>query len=441
MSEQEATLDEFTNSDISADDDSDELFGLGKIPADWEIKPLAESAHVIPGNSPPSETYNETGDGLPFFQGNSNFGHFHPEVDTWCSDSRKEAETNDILISIRAPVGDLNIADIHCCIGRGLAALRPTDLNGLYLYYNLAERKTWLSRLATGSTFKAINKTDLQLLDIPIPSVSEQRKIATTLYNIDQAIQKTDAIIEQTEQVQRGIEQRLFCEGYSGDSDTEQKRLVTIPKEWKFEKLSEHTIDSAFGPRFNSDKYDKKGNIATLRTTDLNERGHISLSTMPVANLERDDIEDHLLKLGDFIITRSGTTGIGAVWDGYDKPTIPGAFLIRFRLEDTLNPHFLKYYVNSPVGRKRINRRAQGGVQKNLAGSDLLNMNFPIPNKKEQKQIIEVLDTTENQIKHERQYKNQLQRLKKSLMQDLLSGKVRTTDTNIQVPDEVAQHG
>jgi len=196
---EDPTLDEFTDSSERETERKSEsrreLFGLGKMPAGWEIEPLPESVEIIPGNSPPSSTYNEDGEGLSFFQDNSDFGHFHPEADTWCSDPRKEAEENNILISIRAPVGDLNISDQHCCIGRGLAALRPRSINGLYLFYHLAERKSWLSRLATGSTFKSITKGDLQHLDIPSPPLGEQRKIATVLYTIDRAIQNTDELI------------------------------------------------------------------------------------------------------------------------------------------------------------------------------------------------------------------------------------------------------
>lgn len=314
-------------------------------------------------------------------------------------------------------------------------------LNPNYLYQYLAYKNSYLVSLSAGSGQQNISKSILEKFKIPIPSIYEQRKIATVLYIVDQAIQKTDKIIKQTGRTQRGIEQRLFQEGYFDHPDVKEQRLVTIPSDWKFEQLSKHTKDSAFGPRFSSDRYGKDGSIATLRTTDLNDRGHITYETMPVANLEQSEIEDHLLEPADFMITRSGTTGIGTVWGEYDKPTVPGAFLIRFRFEESISSQFMKYYVNSSIGRKRINRRAKGGVQKNLAGSDLLNMRFPIPSMDEQEKIVEVLDTTERRIKSEHKFKSRLQRFKQGLMQDLLSGAVRTHDTDIDIPEAVLANG
>jgi type I restriction enzyme S subunit len=329
-------------------------------------------------------------------------------------------------------------------INQDLKALEPdrNQINPEYLFQAISGLSEDIrgSCKKTGTTVESIQTNVLKQYPVPVPPFSEQHKIATILFTIDQAIEKTDDVLQQTKRVQQGVEQRLFQEGFFNYTDIEEKRLVKMPKDWDFDQLSEHTLDSAFGPRFGSERYDEGGNIATLRTTDLDDQGHISLDTMPVADLEQSEVEEHLLEPGDFIITRSGTTGIGTVWEGYDTPTIPGAFLIRFRLKDTLYPNFLKYYVNSSIGRRRVNRRAKGGVQKNLAGSDLLNMRFPIPNKEEQRKIIEVLDTLEERIQHEHKYKSQLKRLKQSLQQDLLSGKVRTTDTNIEVPDKIAQY-
>ncbi|MFC7325493.1 restriction endonuclease subunit S [Halorubrum rutilum] len=315
--------------------------------------------------------------------------------------------------------------------------------SNMFIMYSLNSYPVWKQAYsrARGTGRKRINLNQLKEVQVPTPPLPEQRKIATVLYTVDQAIEKTEDTIQQTRRVQKGLEQHLFQKGLFNHSDIKEKRLVKLPDEWEFDQLSEHTMDSAFGPRFGSEKYNENGNIATLRTTDLDDQGHISFDTMPVADLEENEIEEHLLEPGDFIITRSGTTGIGTVWEGYDKPTIPGAFLIRFRLNDTLDPNFLKYYVNSSIGRKRVNRRAKGGVQKNLAGSDLLNMRFPIPTKEEQEEIVEVFSTIEDRIQYEQEYKSKLQRLKQGLQQDLLSGTVRTTDTNIEVPDEIAQHG
>src|SRR5680860_802479 len=95
------------------------------VPRGWTEARLDEVAHVEMGQSPPSSSYNEDREGLPFFQGKAEFGALYPEPKKWCTDPKKLASKDDVLISVRAPVGPTNLAPEKCCIGRGLAALSP----------------------------------------------------------------------------------------------------------------------------------------------------------------------------------------------------------------------------------------------------------------------------------------------------------------------------
>lgn len=128
---------------------------------------LSEIAEITMGQSPPSSAYNINSEGLPFFQGKAEFGSTHPTPRKWCSEPKKLAQENDILMSVRAPVGAINIADQKCCIGRGLAAISYDHVD--YLYYFLLTQEHNLDKQGTGSTFKAINKTVLQNIEVPIP--------------------------------------------------------------------------------------------------------------------------------------------------------------------------------------------------------------------------------------------------------------------------------
>lgn len=146
-------------------------------------RPLGEIANVLSGQSPPGHTYNEIGDGLPFFQGKAEFGDVHPRPTKWCSAPVKIADAGDILISVRAPVGPTNIAAEKCCIGRGLAAIKPNPsvADRDYVRYFLRYVEPALAQKGQGSTFAAINRKDLSSLIIPLPSVAEQRRIADIL--------------------------------------------------------------------------------------------------------------------------------------------------------------------------------------------------------------------------------------------------------------------
>lgn len=144
---------------------------------------LGDICTINMGQSPSSSTYNSTGEGLPFFQGNADFGDIHPTVRTWCSNPIKIAEKGDLLISVRAPIGALNIANEQCCIGRGLAALTNCTKNIYkeYLWFALLSKIDELNSKGTGSTFKSINKKILAETSIPLPSLERQKQIAKQL--------------------------------------------------------------------------------------------------------------------------------------------------------------------------------------------------------------------------------------------------------------------
>ena len=167
---------------------------------------LCDVAHITMGSSPDSEYYNENGEGLPFYQGKTEFGDMYikPAV-IFCTEPVREADVNDILMSVRAPVGAVNIAQEHCCIGRGLAAIRTKSekMTPLFLYYALKIKEDNIAALGTGSTFKAINKDVVYSIQIPASTMDEQQKFVAIAQQADkskfelrQAIDKIDKVMK-----------------------------------------------------------------------------------------------------------------------------------------------------------------------------------------------------------------------------------------------------
>ena len=154
------------------------------------VRPLTEYCTLNMGQSPDSKTYNTQGKGIPFYQGNADFGETHPITRVWCSAPVKVAEEGDILISVRAPIGAMNMAVERCCIGRGLAALTPirNKCSKQFLYYALQSKVDSLIAQGTGSTFKAISKKVLEATRIPAYSTIEQEQIAETIGHVDNTI-------------------------------------------------------------------------------------------------------------------------------------------------------------------------------------------------------------------------------------------------------------
>ncbi len=146
-------------------------------------KSLSEVSEIIMGQSPSSNSYNTTRNGLPFFQGKSEFGEFYPTPVKWCTAPTKIAEAGDILISVRAPVGPTNLANEKCCIGRGLAAIRaiPQIINRDFLWLQIRHLESFIAEKGQGSTFEAIGGDDLRQLQIYTPDLETQIQISSRL--------------------------------------------------------------------------------------------------------------------------------------------------------------------------------------------------------------------------------------------------------------------
>lgn len=160
--------------------------------------PLKEVCLINMGQSPDSDSYNFEQEGIPFFQGNADFGDRYPINRVWCSSPTKVAHTGDILISVRAPIGALNYAKEECCIGRGLAAVTPkTDsVSSEFIYWLLKAKKLELNSKGTGSTFKAIGRKVLEETLMPDIALEIQKEYARNIEKVNFIIQSRKRELE-----------------------------------------------------------------------------------------------------------------------------------------------------------------------------------------------------------------------------------------------------
>lgn len=166
---------------------------------------LKDVCAINMGQSPDSNSYNENGKGVPFFQGNADFGERYPITRKWCSAPTKMAAPEDILISVRAPIGAMNYAKEDCCIGRGLAALTPdkSKVSPEYIFWLLKSKNEELNSKGTGSTFKAIGRKALEETLVPDISLGKQTEYSTILEKVygvilsrKQELQKLDELVK-----------------------------------------------------------------------------------------------------------------------------------------------------------------------------------------------------------------------------------------------------
>ncbi len=221
---------------------------------------LGEISIITMGQSPKSEFYSEI-DGTPFLQGNRTFQHIYPIIDTYTKKVTKLANANDILFSVRAPVGDINIAPVDLCIGRGLCAIRSINNNQEFLFYLLKSIINELESQATGTIFSSVNKKTLENFIVNIPNEKQQKNIGTILSNLDKKIELNQKIIANLEELSQTLFKRWFVDFEfpdengnpykSSGGEMVDSELGEIPKGWECVYLKDivHHKKDTFNPK------------------------------------------------------------------------------------------------------------------------------------------------------------------------------------------------
>ena len=174
------------------------------------LKKLKDECYIVMGQSPSSEFYNQTRDGIPFLQGRKTFGDKFPTIDTWTTKPSKIGSKNSVLMSVRAPVGDVNIAPFDICIGRGLASIKMKNNHNQYLYYLLKNNVEKIKNKSSGTVFDAINRNDLENLVLNFNDEIEQIKIEKVLSDIDKKVELNNEINNDLHELLKNIYEDWF---------------------------------------------------------------------------------------------------------------------------------------------------------------------------------------------------------------------------------------
>ena len=199
---------------------------------EWKMVRLGDCSKVVMGQSPSSSSYNSDGEGLPFYQGNADFGVINPKVRYYCTEPTKFANVDSVLMSVRAPIGALNIANSYCCIGRGLCAISGIDGVSYfkYLYYYLLKKQAYIQSLGTGSTFKAITGKVVNDLLITLPNIEKQQQIAAVLDKASELVEKRKAQLAELDSLAESIFYDMFGDPVTNEKGWKKERLNTLGK-------------------------------------------------------------------------------------------------------------------------------------------------------------------------------------------------------------------
>lgn len=372
---------------------------------------LEEICAINMGQSPDSSTYNEDGNGLPFFQGNADFGEIYPAVRMWCSEPTKIAREKDILISVRAPIGALNIANCECCIGRGLAALTVNEdiCAQEYLWHVLSGKVDELNSKGTGSTFKAINKKTLSETEIPLPPIDEQRKIAAILDKVSDLIAKRQQQLDKLDEMIKARFMEIF-----GDSETNTKNWRVLP----MSKIC--SVGSS--KRIYQSEQSSSG-VPFWRISDLT-----SLITTGTVTPELYIPEERYKELktqgqvpapGDILITSRGTLGQCYIVKVNDRFYFQDGMISWLSgYMDGVTPLYISYLFTMPGFRKQIDSMQAGSTVAYLSITMIKKLKVMLPDIESQQQFASFVSKTEKTKTTISRSLEKLETLKKALMQE-----------------------
>jgi type I restriction enzyme, S subunit len=336
-----------------------------------------------------------------------------------------------LLMSFKLTIGRMSRLGIPAFHNEAIISFQPDPekLSDVYLSYYLSQinYKDYQDTAIKGQT---LNKGKLSALEVALPPLPEQKKIAHILSTVQRAIEAQERIIQTTTELKKALMHQLFTEGLRHEPQ-KQTEIGPVPESWEVVKIKDHCIESAFGPRFGSELYAADGNILTLRTTDMEDDGRIDYNTAPLARIDYAKFEKHYLQVGDIVVSRSGTCGIASVFEGYSLPVLPGAFLIRLRMKESVQPMFLRHYINSPVGRPYVLQLAQGAIQKNISGTRLGDLLVPLPSRAEQEEISAAVGTIDQKLASHRQKLTANQDLFRTLLHELMTAKTRVANIDL----------
>ncbi|PSU59988.1 restriction endonuclease subunit S [Photobacterium phosphoreum] len=405
------------------------------VPEGWKKVTLASISNIIMGQSPSSETYNDKRLGLPFFQGKADFGSHYPKVRVWCSEPSKIANKGAILFSVRAPVGDINLSDCECCIGRGLAAISGDKVVQSYLYQTIKLVKSEFQLLAQGSTFEAINGSELRDFKLTIPPLPEQQKIATILTSIDDVIEKTQLQINKLKDLKTGMMQELLTRGVGidGEPHTEFKdspkwttgkisEITKIPLSWELVNINDVArLESGHTPsRDNVEYWGGEYQWLSLHDTKELNTPIIKKTKLSITQAGLDNSSARLLPIGTVAFSRTASVGHCVM---FGKSMATSQDFANYVCGEKLSPRYLLQLFRWM--QHVWNRLSEGSTHKTIYMPTFKKLQILLPPIKEQFKIADIIESIDNDINKSigklYQYKN----LKKALMHDLLTGKVR----------------
>ena len=324
------------------------------------------------------------------------------------------------------------------CIHDGFITIKPRETSEVFLYYLFEWKKQEFQVMAQANTQGNMNTRLWAEVEINLPPLPEQRKIAEVLSKVDSLIEKTEKIIEKYERIKRGLAQDLLTRGIDENGrirseethEFKDSPIGRIPKEWKVVRLGQVSfLKARIGWQgLRAGEYLEKGDYYLVTGINFKD-GKIDWDSCVYVSKRRYDMDPNIqLKVGDVLVTKDGTIGKVAYVEYLPKPATlgTGVFVLR-PINGSYDPLYMYHILTSFIFERFMENLKAGSTITHLYQKDFVLFEFPLPPLPEQRRIAQVLSQVDNILNKERKELEKLKRIKRGLMNNLLSGKIRVT--------------
>jgi type I restriction enzyme S subunit len=417
---------------------------LGEIPEGWEIRKLKYVANIEMGQSPDSDFYNKEGNGVPFLQGNADFKEIYPRPQVWATEGNKYSKKDDILVSVRAPVGEINISDNRYVIGRGLVAVGYNEKSDFkYYYYLFAVAKNYFDSVATGTTYSAISTDDVKNIVVAVPLLEKQIQISNYLDHqtnrIVDLIKKNEKLIELLKEKRQAIISHAVTKGLDPNAKMKGsgiKWLGEIPEGWKIKRIK-HIAKEKFKNGIFKKKDFYGSGVKLINVFDVYRQNfYIDLNSLDHIEATKKEVKIYSVEAGDILFVRSSLKleGVGAsVCVPYiNEPLIFECHLVKMQPSFEIVPEYLINFLNANVVRQRFIALANTVTMATLGQSSLSTLEVELPPILEQLAIVDYLKRETTKIDRViNKIQSQIETLKEyrqALISNVVTGKVKINE-------------
>lgn len=386
-----------------------------------KIIKLKDIADIEMGQSPKGNTYNSDNNGMPFLQGNKTFGRLYPIIDTWTTDPKKIGKRNSILMSVRAPVGEINIANQDICIGRGLCSISMKNGNTKYLYYVLKNSISQIKSKTTGTVFDSINKKELENIEIVDFDTTAQNKIIKILSQVDDKIELNNEINDNLLDICQSLYKKWFVDFQFDNCNRNLKESEKglIPYDWSVKQIQDIVeIKRGASPRPIQEYLSNEG-INWLKIADVTGVKEPYIYTIKEKIKESGKDKSRFINKGTLVVSNSATPGIPKFIE-VDTCVHDGWLILQGYKEGY--KEFL-YFLILDI-RNMLLKMANGSVFQNLKTDILKEYKFVNPPEEILNEFHKIVKPLMKKINANVQQNMSLNQLRETLLPKLMNGEI-----------------